>query len=56
MSESDARKAPSGFKRSSDADTSPIPVAQIQAKLAQEAQQSIADADTVVENVTPIGR
>jgi MinD-like ATPase involved in chromosome partitioning or flagellar assembly len=51
VSESDARRMPSGFKRSSDADTSPIPVAQIQAKLAQE---SIADADTVVENVTPV--
>lgn len=45
MSESDAPK----FKRSSDADTNPIPVREIRAKLAQEAAES--EAPTVVEDV-----
>ncbi|OBK42317.1 hypothetical protein A5657_00465 [Mycobacterium kubicae] len=40
MSDADAPKPASGFKRSSDADTNPIPVAQIQAKLAQEEKQA----------------
>jgi len=45
VSESDAPK----FKRSSDADTNPIPVREIRAKLAQEAAES--EAPTVVEDV-----
>jgi MinD-like ATPase involved in chromosome partitioning or flagellar assembly len=47
VSESDAPKT--GFKRSSDADTNPIPVREIRAKLAQEAAES--EAPTVVEDV-----
>ena len=56
MSESSQPPRPSsGFKRSSDADTNPIPVQAIQAQLAQEEQQALVSADTdevtVAENI-----
>ncbi|OBA78568.1 hypothetical protein A9W99_23105 [Mycobacterium sp. 1164966.3] len=54
MSPSDAPKTASAFKPSTEADTIPIPVAQIQAKLAQEDQESVADEVAPVDEVTPV--